>query len=113
MERITFKRNYNHKLGNNYFITIREKASKWLVGEVYEVFDKESCSTRGHGKIIEIREITTHDLNDWVTFLDAGLSASEFILELESFYGPEIRLKRLQLLLFQRVQVKHVQATLF
>lgn len=113
MEKISFKRNYNNKLANEYLITIREKSDKWKLGNVYELYDQDIACVRGHGKIVQIKELTIHDLNDWLTFLDAAMPTDQFVSELVSFYGPEIVLKRLQMLLIKRVSIKPIQQLLF
>lgn len=113
MERMNFQRDYNNKLGNAYFLTTRVKSDKWTVGQEYELFDQEKGFTRGHGRIVRIREITAADINDWQAFLDSGLSADELREELAGLYGEQYKLKRLYLILVHRIIKKPVQQQLF
>ena len=113
MERINFNRDFNNKLGNNYFLTIRIKSDKYSVGKEYELFDQERRIIRGYGRIVRIREITDADINDWQSFVDSGLSADELREELTRFYGEQYKTGRLFLILLHRITRKAVQQQLF
>lgn len=113
MQRINFKRDYNNKLSNSYFLTTRVKNDKYAVGQEYELFDEEKGFIRGYGRIIRIREITDADINDWQALLDSGLPAAELRAELATLYGEHYKLKRLYLILIHRISKQPIQGSLF
>ena len=110
---MNFSRNYNKKLGNHFFITIRLADPKWSVGKQYEIYDDQSCQTRGYAEIVNVRSLTVHDITDWLALLDAGMTSEEMAKELVPLYGPEIYLKPLQLLLVKRISLQATQGSLF
>lgn len=74
MEKLEFSTNWNNKLSNDYFTTIRI-SGRLKKGDIVEVID------RGVGKgmyeVIDVRRMKLADINDWIGFLDTGYSGEE------------------------------------
>lgn len=70
-----FRLNYNNKLNNDYFTSIR-------MTHRYNDHRHLLVSYNGLFKVVEIvevRKVLVHKLNDWITYLDAGMGKSDFI----------------------------------
>lgn len=83
MEKLTFSTNWNNKLSNDYFTTLR-LSGRLQVGQLIEVED------RGVGKglyeVIDKRSLTISQLNDWICFLDTGYNTVETVKILKEMY---------------------------
>ena len=76
---IRFQRNWNNKLSCNYFTTIRLPRDNYKVDNTLKLMLQENGIYRdmGYVKIIEVKPIRPYQINDWMAFLDAGMSADK------------------------------------
>lgn len=73
---INFSNNWNKKLDNTAFTTIRlENPNKYKIGQQYEI--KLNHKKITVGKIIEIRKLMFKDINEFIAYLDTGYSSTE------------------------------------
>lgn len=85
METIKFSFNWNNKLTNKAFTTIRlHNPNKYRRGERYKV----ECNgqTKGTAILKDIRTFTVANLNDFITYLDTGYNVAETIKLLQTMY---------------------------
>ena len=76
METINFSYNWNNKLNNKAFTTLRlHNPHKYKQGERYRI--ENSGQLRGIAVLKEIRTFTLASLNNFITFLDTGYNVSE------------------------------------
>lgn len=74
IDKIKFTRNWNNKLNNDYFTTIRlADVKRFYVGKTLEVIlnDKHFCYT----EIIKTYECFLDDLKDLICYMDTGYNA--------------------------------------
>lgn len=64
--------NWDNKLSRKYFTTIRVPNNYYKVGEVYDIVLKKQPQFKA--KILEIKSFNIEKLNNFVSYLDAGLS---------------------------------------
>lgn len=94
---IAFSYNWNRKLDNKCFTTIRlSNDSKYQVGEVYDIYEKETY--RGPAKLVEKRKIHLEKMNEFIARLDTGYPAGEAKKILRRMYKKENPLLDLLLL---------------
>lgn len=76
---IRFQRNWNNKLSCNYFTTIRLPRENYKVDNTLKLMLHENGIYRdmGYVRIIEVKPIRPYQINDWMAFLDAGMSADK------------------------------------
>ena len=75
MQKLSFSTNWNNKLNNDYFTTIR-LSGRLEVNEVIEVEDRGT--SKGQYKVISKKRLfNIHLINDWMAFLDTGYNAEE------------------------------------
>ena len=78
---IQFSFNWNNKLNNDCFTTIREhNPNKYAVGKTFDILlkTKDGYNTcYAPADVIEIRRIKGKDINEFITRLDMGLSLDD------------------------------------
>jgi hypothetical protein len=85
METIRFSYNWNNKLTNKAFTTIRlHNPNKYRRGGRYMI----ECNgqTRGMAVLQDIRTFTLASLNDFITYLDTGYNVPETVQLLKRMY---------------------------
>lgn len=76
MEKIKFSTNWNNKLTNKAFTTIRlHNPNKYKLGNRYEIEFRDK--TLGFATLQDIRTFNITCLNDFVTYLDTGYNLEE------------------------------------
>ncbi len=86
MHEIRFERNYNNKLWNLIFRTLRPAWKTYVIGNIYQI----SCYRMLPFRVKVIGRGSAHsleDLSDDMTLLDAGVTVEEFYRLFERFYG--------------------------
>jgi len=85
METINFSTNWNNKLTNRAFTTIRlHNTRKYCVGGEYQITLKNK--PLGVATLKKIHTITVHQLTDCMSFLDTGYSTPETINIISKMY---------------------------
>lgn len=75
MTDIPFSFNWNNKLQCNAFTTIRPQASKYKVGEKYNILLKGKLL--GIAEIKEIKLVKFDQFNNFIAYIDTGYSLEE------------------------------------
>ena len=106
MERLSFVKNWNGKLFDEviYFTTIRlYNLSKYYVGNTFEVYLKEDQI--GHAKVVNVRTLMLHEVNDFISGIDAGFSVDEFKALMKKFYPKaDWTTQKLQFILLKKYE---------
>ncbi len=77
MREINFSENWNNKLNCTAFTTIRKAREKYYqLNHSYQI--NLNRKRIGKARLIKIRIITLHTVNEYVSRLDTGLSTDEF-----------------------------------
>jgi len=88
METIKFSYNWNNKLDNKAFTTLRlHNPHKYSQGQRYRI--ESSGQLRGIAVLKEIRTFTLESLNNFVTYLDTGYNVSETKELLQRMYNAK------------------------
>lgn len=86
---INFNNNWNGKLKNQFFTTIRlHNVSKYRVGETYEI--RLNDRVIGTAKAKSIKVLTLKELNEFITCLDTGLSLYKAIELFKTIYKNKV-----------------------
>ncbi len=117
MKTLKFQQNYNNKLHNSFFTTIRlDVNNKLKVGDIYEIYDQSTNRIAGHASIKEIKPIKLHQINEWMARLDSGMSADQlkqFLLNIYKGKAMNLENQEFKFLLMQRESYQSVQKSLF
>lgn len=84
MKKINFYKNWNNKLGCQFFCTIRPDWLYYIEGEHYDIVLKGKSLFEG--RIIQIKRFMLHELNDFTAYIDAGLSAEKLKEQIRKMY---------------------------
>jgi hypothetical protein len=85
-EIIRFSCNWNNKLTNKAFTTLRlHNPNKYKPGQTYEI--ELNGKPQGRAVIKEIRTIYISQLNDFICFLDTGYNTTQMIGILNRMYA--------------------------
>jgi hypothetical protein len=101
---IGFSTNWNNKLNNESFTTLRLNSDKFEVGKTYKVVFK------GHLKdvlVIDKKILLLENISEWIALIDTGHSRQEcinIIKRMYSKYDIDWTTKKLQLLLLKTVK---------
>lgn len=83
--KIRFSFNWNNKLDNKAFTTIRlHNPAKYVPGNIYEIELNETL--KGTAVLKDLRTFGIDKLNDFVCYLDTGYSREETINMLQRMY---------------------------
>jgi len=83
--KIEFSYNWNNKLENKAFTTIRlHNPKKYLVGNVYDI--EINGNAKGTATLHEIRILKINQLNDFICFIDTGYNREQTIKMLQRMY---------------------------
>lgn len=84
---IRFSHNWNNKLSCRCFTTIRLKSDKYQVGELYNISLKSGVvQNHGMARILEIRSIRSHQVNEFMARIDSGLPRNKLLDVLYTMY---------------------------
>ena len=89
METIKFSYNWNNKLTNKAFTTLRlHNPHKYKIGLRYAI----ECNgqIRGVAILRDIRTFTLASLNDFITYLDTGYNVAETVQLLKRMYKNKV-----------------------
>lgn len=85
---IEFSTNWNNKLNNNFFTTIRlNNAGKYQVGDCFKIISKQKYLY--DALIVGIRYSKIEDLPEFTCYTDTGYSKSETIKLLKNMYSKK------------------------
>lgn len=89
--KITFTYNWNNKLCNNVFTTVRIKnPAKYKLNEVYDIILSKSINIEptNHGKaqIVLIQDLLIDKVTEGITLIDTGYSHDKFIELVKTIY---------------------------
>lgn len=86
---ILFSKNWNGKLGNDFFTTIRLfNPSKYQLGELYNI----CLGAKGEfsAKCVALNNLKTKQIPSFLTYTDAGLSKKQFVELMQRMYKGKI-----------------------
>lgn len=116
METIKFTTNWNKKLDNNVFTTIRlENPLKYKRGGFYKIVQQEKgrIIDRGFAEIIDISVIRLFQLKPYAAWLDTGYSLDQTKGIIFKMYpGKDWSQQNLYYMLIRKVKPEVVQGTL-
>ncbi len=99
-----FDKNYNGKLSNEYFTTIRKKNMGVEIGDKVKI---ELLKTeRFDAKVIEVRKLALSQIPSLITYLDTGLDKSDFTKLIQSKYKGNVDRGHLFVYLLKRNGLK-------
>lgn len=103
MEKLTFSYNWNNKLRNNAFTTVRlSNEKRYFVGNKLQIFINGSYV--GDAEIIAVKQFLLHQINPYISYLDAGYSVEEFIKLVCTMYKyKDMATQPLQLILLKYI----------
>lgn len=118
MDILKFQKNWNNKCSCDFFTTIRLKGPKYQVGKELEMKIQKGGVFQSHGivRVAALRPIQLHQLNEYISRLDAGLSPDELKQELWHMYKDkvaDVNKADFYLILCERVKTKPLQNSLF
>jgi len=118
MEQLKFQKNWNNKCSCDFFTTIRMKGPKYTVGKELEMRIYKGGVFQNHGmiRVASLRPIQLHQINEWISRLDSGLSPEELRSELFYMYKDkvaDVNKADFFLILCERVKSKPIQNALF
>lgn len=83
--RLTFSANWNNKLLCRSFTTIRLiRDVPFKKGQIVDIYRDQYF--KGKAKIIDLKCIEFSKINDWMAWIDAGVSLKDFVILFKSFY---------------------------
>ncbi|MDD4992153.1 MAG: hypothetical protein PHR83_07980 [Paludibacter sp.] len=84
-DKIQFSYNWNNKLQNKAFTTIRlHNPNKYKVGNVYEI--EINDNPKGTATLQDVRVLRIDQLNDFICYLDTGYNREQTINMLQRMY---------------------------
>ena len=114
MNIITFNYNWNKKLGNAAFTTIRLQSNKYKIGETYFIDLQTGRRKISMGKAVctDIKNFTIDKINNYIAFLDTGYPPEECRQIIQTMYKnhtPVIDWNTQQISLILLVKVKDTE----
>lgn len=116
-DKIRFSYNWNNKLDNKAFTTIRaHNPAKYIAGKTFDI--ELNGNTKGVAILKEKRTIHPDQLNDFICYLDTGYSRKETINILQRMHknmNPQTAMFDLCLLVYtkpNKPETKEIQQTL-
>ena len=104
MDDIVFSYNWNNKLDNNAFTTLRlEDERKYYVGK--EVNIKLKSQEYGNAIIRGVKPLMLSQINDYIAYLDTGYDAAECTNIIRRMY-PQVDFTKKRLVLVLLVKQK-------
>lgn len=106
MKELIFSYNWNNKLNNKYFTSIR-MSELYMPGQEYKIVIKEKgfvLKTLGVAKIMMIKELYLHQINEFIAGLDTGYGVDECKKIIMRMYpDTDWKQKQIKLILFKYV----------
>ena len=91
IDTIKFTYNWNGKLNNHAFTTVRlHNSKKYTVGALYMIECKNI--TTFAARIIDIRTLKLAQFNEWMAYLDTGYNLAEFKKVVHRMYSKKVNL---------------------
>lgn len=85
-----FNNNYNGKLNQQYFSTVRPFADDaWIVGTRHAI--KLGGALIGYAKLIHVQRFQQFPMNSYISYLDAGMPPLEFANLIAKLYNIEVK----------------------
>jgi len=85
MKTINFSYNWNNKLDCKAFTTLRlSSRKKYKIGEDYSIYLKGEFVK--DAKIVDIKTIWLHEINDFIAYLDTGYNKEECTNVIKTMY---------------------------
>jgi hypothetical protein len=120
METLKFGHNWNGKLQNTAFTTIRLfNPMKYQPGVVFSIIlekDGKTMARYGEASIAEIRKIRLDQINEFIARLDTGYSAEECKDMLKTMYknkNIDWKYQELALVLLVKIKPQPMQKSIF
>lgn len=121
MSALTFSYNWNKKLENHAFTTVRLwNPDKYFQGAVLKVVlnnsSGEIAREYGEAAIVSVKKITLDRVNEFIAFLDSGYDVEEFKKIITTMYkGKKIDWKNqdLALVLLVKLKTQSIQRSIF
>ena len=84
-QNLDFSFNWNNKLRNNCFTTIRlRNDAKYFKGAKYAVSLQNY--PKGNARAVDVKYLTIDKINNWIARLDTGYSAKECVAMIKEMY---------------------------
>ena len=109
LQEIFFKENFNNKLHNKCFSSIRlADPNKYKLNADFAIQTKQEKTTSffGIARIVSIKEITIDQITDEMALLDTGLSRKDLVKLILKAYSGQI--KDLSTTFFQYIIFEHL-----
>jgi hypothetical protein len=87
MEKLKFSQNWNSKLDCQFFTTIRIQNKKYSCGNTFDIILNDQYLKTC--KIVEIKNFKILQLNDFMSFIDAGMNKIDLYQLLSRFYPKQ------------------------
>jgi hypothetical protein len=102
MKKLNFKLNYNRKLNNRFFTTIRLSKNYYQAGEKVEVYLRDKYIYPA--QIINIKLCSLSELPQMTACIDTGMSLPESIKLIKSIYpGTDWNTEKLSIILCENL----------
>jgi hypothetical protein len=75
MDKIEFGYNWNGKLTNKAFTTIRLHSRKYIVGSTFDIYLKGE--SKGTALLKKVKTLKIDQLNEYISYLDTGYGVTE------------------------------------
>ncbi len=111
-------RNYNNKLTGEYFTTLQLHDPKFRKGKMLKLLLMENGTYRTMGmvRILEARPIRLHQVNEFISYLDAGVGVDaykEMVHQQFRERTQDVNTAQFVLLLLERVRERQLISPLF
>ena len=94
MKSIIFTYNWNRKLENKAFTTVRlRNDSRFILYETFEIYlvEKEIKTFKGIARIEDKRNFKLSQVNSFISFLDTGYPADQFCTLVKTMYKATVK----------------------
>lgn len=88
MNEIKFSNNWNNKLDCDYYTSIRVRSEKYVVGNVFKVFLKNTL--HHEAELIRVIPISLDNINDLMAYIDAGMDSIKLRYMLSKMYYHKV-----------------------
>lgn len=96
--KLNFYKNWNNKLGCDYFPSIRLAKEKYKIGEIYEVW--LSNKFLGKCELISKKHMYFNEMTEEMALIDSGMKKNELATYLTGLYG-NLSTKKLLFMVFK------------
>lgn len=85
-KKLTFSYDWNHKLSCNYFTSIRVDSSRFLVGEIWDIYLGGKYPRNFKAELVKVVRVNPKQLNSTMLMLDTGYPEHEAMKILRNMY---------------------------